>query len=80
MLFPDDAEAPRLARIEVPADCSERITITRHGLRMTLSEFAVRIGAANKAVVYPWESAKRRPSPVFWARIVALHLQARPAE
>ena len=62
---------PRLSRIELPADCGEQITITRHALRMTMSAFAVRIGAANKAVVYQWESGKRTPSPVFWARIVA---------
>jgi DNA-binding transcriptional regulator YiaG len=63
---------PRLPPPEVPAYCGEAITITRHALRMTLSEFAVRIGAANKAVVYQWESGRRTPSPVFWARIVAM--------
>jgi DNA-binding transcriptional regulator YiaG len=63
---------PRPARVALPVDYAERVTLTRHALRLTLSEFAVRLGAANKAVVYQWESGKRRPSPVFWARITAL--------
>jgi DNA-binding transcriptional regulator YiaG len=58
--------------VDLPVDYAERVTLTRHALRLTLSEFAARIGAANKAVIYQWESGKRRPSPVFWARIVAL--------
>jgi len=57
--------------IDLPVDFAERAILTRHALRMTLSEFAERIGAANKSVVYQWESGKRKPSPVFWARIVA---------
>ena len=63
---------PMPTRVDLPVDPAERITLTRHALRLTLAEFAERIGAANKAVVYQWESGKRRPSPVFWARIVAL--------
>ena len=35
----------------------------------TLAEFAARVGAARKAVVYQWESRKRCPSPLFWKRI-----------
>jgi hypothetical protein len=30
------------------------------------------IGAASKAVVYQWESKKRKPSSVFWQKIAAL--------
>jgi DNA-binding transcriptional regulator YiaG len=41
-------------------------------LRLTQRDFARRIGAANKAVVYQWESRKRTPSPVFWKRVEAL--------
>jgi DNA-binding transcriptional regulator YiaG len=57
---------------DLPEDYAERVTLTRHRLRLTLAEFAERIGAANKAVVYQWESGKRRPSPVFWTRITAI--------
>jgi DNA-binding transcriptional regulator YiaG len=35
-------------------------------------ELATRIGAARKAVVYQWESRKRKPSPVFWERVQRL--------
>ena len=33
------------------------------------AQFAARVGAAQKAVVYQWESRKRCPSPLFWQRI-----------
>jgi DNA-binding transcriptional regulator YiaG len=55
-------------------DCAERVTLTRHALRLTLSEFAARIGAANKAVVYQWESGNRKPSPVFWEKIQGMEM------
>jgi DNA-binding transcriptional regulator YiaG len=57
---------PIPGRVDLPADYAERVTLTRHALRLTLSAFAERIGAANKAVVYQWESGKRKPSSVFW--------------
>jgi DNA-binding transcriptional regulator YiaG len=41
-------------------------------MRLSQSAFAQRIGAANKAVVYQWESRKRTPSPVLWQRVLAL--------
>ena len=34
--------------------------------------FHDKVGAATKAVVYQWESGKRRPSPVFWLRVERL--------
>jgi hypothetical protein len=33
-------------------------------------------GAANKAVVYQWESKRRIPSPTFWERIEQLQRRA----
>jgi hypothetical protein len=33
---------------------------------------AEKIGAAGKAVVYQWESRKRKPSPVLWQRVERL--------
>ena len=53
----------------VPADYDRRLRRVRRVLRLTQSAFAERIGAAGKAVVYQWETRKRRPSPVFWQRI-----------
>jgi transcriptional regulator with XRE-family HTH domain len=41
-------------------------------LGLTQAQFADKIGAASKAVVYQWESKKRKPSPVFWQRIEEL--------
>ena len=32
-------------------------------------QLAARVGAASKAVVYQWESGKRKPSSVFWLRV-----------
>jgi hypothetical protein len=43
----------------------------RRRMRLTQDALA-RIGAAGKAVVYQWESRKRTPSPVLWARVEAL--------
>ena len=56
----------------VPHDYAIRLVRLRHRLRLTQAQLAHRIGAANKAVIYQWESRKRTPSPVFWERIEAL--------
>ena len=55
--------------IGVPSDYDRRLRRVRLDLRLTQSAFAERIGAAGKAVVYQWETRKRKPSPVFWQRI-----------
>ena len=57
---------------DVPDDYSEQLKRLRGDLRLTQQAFARRIGAASKAVVYQWESRKRRPSPVFWQRVERL--------
>lgn len=44
----------------------------RDELGLTQAQFAERVGAARKAVVYQWEAQKRCPSLVFWQRIQAL--------
>jgi DNA-binding transcriptional regulator YiaG len=56
----------------VPDDYHERLKRLRCRLRLTQHDLARRIGAANKAVVYQWESRQRTPSPVFWQRVEAL--------
>ena len=63
------AVAPLLS---VPHDYDERLKKLRRRLRLTQEGLARRIGAANKAVVYQWESRQRTPSPVFWKRVEAL--------
>jgi ribosome-binding protein aMBF1 (putative translation factor) len=56
----------------VPADYDARLKRLRRRLRLTQDDLARRIGAANRAVVYQWESRKRTPSPVFWKRLETL--------
>jgi DNA-binding transcriptional regulator YiaG len=61
----------------VPADYDARLKHLRRRLRMTQDDLARRIGAANRAVVYQWESRQRTPSPVFWKRLEVLGGAAR---
>jgi DNA-binding XRE family transcriptional regulator len=56
----------------VPDDYHDRLRGLRRRMRLTQGALARRIGAAGKAVVYQWESRKRMPSPVLWARVEAL--------
>jgi len=56
----------------VPDDYHGRLRALRQRLVLSQSELAQQIGAANKAVIYQWESRKRRPSPVLWKRVVDL--------
>ena len=56
----------------VPDDYDDRLRGLRRRMRLTQDALARRIGAASKAVVYQWESRKRTPSPVLWARVETL--------
>jgi DNA-binding transcriptional regulator YiaG len=68
-----DASISATGRHElVPRDCARQILSIRQGLQLTQARLAHQIGAAGKAVVYQWESEKRKPSPVFWGRIQKL--------
>ena len=69
-LAPPTVAAP--ARADIPRDYDARIRRLRQPMHLTQAAFARQIGAANKAVVYQWESRKRCLSPVFWQRIEAL--------
>ena len=60
---------PTMTWQEIPKDYASQIRTIRRQMGLSLGQFAVLIGAANKAVVYQWESQKRCPSPVFWCRI-----------
>jgi DNA-binding transcriptional regulator YiaG len=59
-------------RPSVPSDWNRRLLRIRRELRLTQTGLAEQIGAAGKAVVYQWESRKRKPSPVLWKRIEEL--------
>jgi DNA-binding transcriptional regulator YiaG len=56
----------------VPDDFDVRLKRLRELRRWSQSSLAHHIGAANKAVIYQWESRKRRPSPVLWRGVMEL--------
>ena len=62
----------RPERTPVPPDWARSLLRVRRDLQLTQTQLAERIGAASKAVVYQWESGKRKPSPVFWKRVKEL--------
>lgn len=68
-----EGHGPALAPLPaVPEDYANRLKCLRCRLRLTQEDLARRIGAANKSVVYQWETRKRTPSRVFWTRVEAL--------
>jgi DNA-binding XRE family transcriptional regulator len=68
-----------VCRVDVPVGYPAILVRLRHWLGLSQQELAAKVGAASKAVVYQWESGKRKPSPVFWLRIQRL-LRAREIE
>lgn len=62
-----------VCRVTVPANYAAMLVGLRHRLGLSQQQLADKVGAASKAVVYQWESGKRKPSPVFWLRIERLH-------
>jgi DNA-binding transcriptional regulator YiaG len=69
------ASKPPVSITRIPSDYDRQLKRLRRNLRLTQTALAVAIGAAGKAVVYQWESRKRKPSPVFWRRVLALTAQ-----
>ena len=65
-----------VCRLVVPADYAARLVGLRLRLGLSQQQLAAKIGAASKAVVYQWESSKRKPSPVFWLSVERLQCQA----
>ena len=55
-----------------PPDYDTHLVQLRRRFGLSQAELAERIGAASKAVVYQWESRKRRPSQVLWRRVLVL--------
>ena len=65
-----------VCRVTVPANYPAMLVGLRHRLGLSQQQLADKVGAASKAVVYQWESGKRKPSQVFWLRIERLqHLR-----
>lgn len=61
-----------VCRMSVPANYAAQLIGLRHRLGLSQERLAAKVGAASKAVVYQWESGKRKPSPVFWLRVKRL--------
>jgi DNA-binding transcriptional regulator YiaG len=55
-----------------PDDFDRQLVALRMRLRITQTQLAARIGAAGNAVIYQWESRKRRPSSILWRRVIEL--------
>lgn len=62
-----------VCRATVPTNYAATLVGLRLRLGLTQRQLADEIGAASKAVVYQWESGKRKPSRVFWLKIQRLH-------
>lgn len=61
-----------VCRVTAPPNCAATLVKLRSRLGLSQEQLAAKVGAAGKAVVYQWESGKRKPSPVFWLRIERL--------
>jgi DNA-binding transcriptional regulator YiaG len=61
-----------VCRVTVPTNYAATLVGLRHRLRLSQQQLAVKVGAASKAVVYQWESGKRKPSQVYWLRVEKL--------
>jgi len=64
-----------ICRVIVPANYAATLVGLRRRLGLSQQQMAVKIGVASKAVVYQWESGKRKPSQVFWLRVERLQRQ-----
>jgi DNA-binding transcriptional regulator YiaG len=62
--------------VTVPSNYGAALVGLRHRLGLSQQQLAAKVGAASKAVVYQWETGKRKPSPVFWLRIRRLQWNA----
>ena len=58
--------------VNVPPNYDSELVAIRRRLQCTQASLASAIGAANRHVVYQWESRRRTPSPEFWRRIMSL--------
>jgi DNA-binding transcriptional regulator YiaG len=64
-----------VCRVSVPANYAATLLGLRLRLGLSQQQLASKVGAASKAVIYQWESGRRKPSPVFWLRIQRLQRQ-----
>ena len=62
-----------------PANYDLHILGLRSRLHYTQEQLAKAIGAASKAVIYQWESRRRKPSAALWRRVEELRATAAPS-
>jgi DNA-binding transcriptional regulator YiaG len=67
-----------VCRVAVPATYAVQLVRLRLRLGLSQRQLAIKVHAASKAIVYQWESGKRKPSPVFWLRIQRLQRRETP--
>lgn len=60
------------ATAALPENYDRYVVNLRAKRRLSQAQLAQKIGAAGKAVIYQWESRKRRPSEILWRRILEL--------
>ncbi len=72
---PGDRRVP-LTWASVPDDYDAQIRAVRRVRGLSQTQLATLVGAAQKAVVYQWETRKRTPSPLFWQRLTVLFTTA----
>jgi transcriptional regulator with XRE-family HTH domain len=78
MLTPSHSNVDRSHAVDGSNYAATLIGLRRR-LGFSQQQLATKVGAASKAVVYQWESGKRKPSPGFWLRIERLNRLRPPA-
>jgi DNA-binding transcriptional regulator YiaG len=61
-----------VCRVTVPENYAATLVGLRRRLGLSQRQLADQVRATSKAVVYQWESGRRKPSPVFWLRVERL--------
>lgn len=59
---------------DVPANYDQALKEVRARLNLSQAQLAAKVGAAGRAVVYQWESRKRKPTSFFWRKVLVLGL------
>jgi DNA-binding transcriptional regulator YiaG len=62
--------------VNVPTNHAAYLIGLRRRFGLSQEQLAKKGDSASKAVVYQWESGKRKPSSVFWLRIEQLYRRA----
>jgi DNA-binding transcriptional regulator YiaG len=61
-----------VCRVTVPANFPAVLVGLRLRLGLSQQQLAEYVGAAGRAVIYQWESERRKPSAALWLRVERL--------